>query len=204
MSVALSPRLAPTIDAIGTFSWEKPGMAQREAAEVLAKIEVDGLLAELKSRLGEIADLEKSVEKTTHYKWFLAEDPTKRFQVWLHEYKPSTHRREGHATVAHNHRFWLTSLILRGGFTDTRYERADESNRESASLARLDSRRMTPGDTMVLDPDEIHSLSALRDGTLSLIVQGRPIRSYSEVFEGGKVRRYSDLGAKLADLRASL
>jgi predicted metal-dependent enzyme (double-stranded beta helix superfamily) len=189
---------------IASLDWEESAVAQREASSVFAAIDIPGLLGELKSGLDEVADVERSVEKTSHYKWFLAEATTKRFQVWLHEYKPSTHRREGHATVAHNHRFWLTSLILRGGFTDTRYERSVESDPGSGSISPVDSRRMEAGDTMVLAPDEIHALSELRDGTLSLIVQGKPVRNFSEVFEGGEVRRYVDLGAKLADLRASL
>lgn len=149
--------------------------------------------------MDDLVDIERSVEKTTHYKWFLDEDPERRFQIWLHEYKPSSHRREGHATVAHNHRFWLTSLILRGGFTDTRYERKGE-----AAISPIESREMRGGDTMVLSPDEIHSLGELCDDTLSLIVQSKPVRSYSEVFEGGEVRRYRDLGAQLAELRSSL
>lgn len=202
----LGPRseLTHAVAAIGALGWEEPGTAQRGAATAFTMIDVALLLKELKIGLEQVADLDKSVEKTTHYKWFLSEDPARRFQIWLHEYKPSTHRREGHATVAHNHRFWLTSLILRGGFTDTRYERADETDPESGSLSPIDSRQMKSGDTMVLMPDEIHALSELRDGTLSLIVQGKPVRSFSEVFEGGEVRRYSDLGAKLDDLRASL
>lgn len=189
---------------VGSLNWQRPAPAQRETAAIFKTIDIRRLLNELKTELDEIADIEKSVEKTTHYKWFLSEDPSRRFQIWLHEYKPSTHRREGHATVAHNHRFWLTSVILRGGFTDTRYERVDKADPESGSLSPIDSRQMKPGDTMVLMPDEIHALSELRDDTLSLIVQGKPVRDYSEVFEAGEVRRYADLGAKLAGLRASL
>ncbi len=171
--------LDTAITEIGSLRWEDSPGAQRRSSSIFAAINVSRLLDELKSGLDDIADIDKSVEKTTHYKWLLGEDPSKRFQVWLHEYKPKTHRREGHASVAHNHRFWL-------------------------SIQPIDSRRMRPGDTMVLAPEEIHALSELRDGTLSLIVQGRPVRSFSEVFENGEVRRYSDLGAKLTDLQASL
>src|SRR5260221_1207762 len=196
--------LDTAITEIGSLRWEDSPGAQRRSSSIFAAINVRRLLDELKSGLDDIADIDKSVEKTTHYKWLLGEDPSKRFQVWLHEYKPKTHRREGHASVAHNHRFWLTSLILRGGFTDTRYVRSHKDDPESGSIQPIDSRRMRPGDTMVLAPEEIHALSELRDGTLSLIVQGRPVRSFSEVFENGEVRRYSDLGAKLTDLQASL
>lgn len=147
-------------------------------------------------------DLERSVEKTTHYKWFLGGGPGKGFELWLHEYKPRNLRRTGHATVAHNHRFWLTSLILSGGFTDTRYARI--SGDVEPLIEPIAQRSMDPGSTMVIDPEEIHSLTALQDRTISLVVQSRPVRSYSEVFEDGEVRRYFDLEAKLAELRESL
>lgn len=192
--------LPETMREIASLGWPDPGIAHREASVLLRRIEISALSERLRARLRRVVDADRSVEKTTHYKWFLGEDTVGRFQLWLHEYKPKTHRREGHASVAHNHRFWLTSLILRGGFTDTRYQREGDSE----ALSPIESRRMEPGDTMVIDPDEIHSLSGLEDGTLSLIVQSKPIRSYSEVFEDGEVRRYYDLEAKLSDLQASL
>lgn len=188
------------IQQVASFDWPDPRAAHREASALLQRVELPALSSQMRSRLPHLVDTDRSVEKTTHYKWFLDEDPAGRFQVWLHEYKPRTHRREGHASVAHNHRFWLTSLILRGGFTDTRYEREGAS----ATISPIASRGMRPGDTMVIDPDEIHALSELLDGTLSLIVQSKPVRSFSEVFEGDEVRRYYDLEAKLTDLRASL
>lgn len=204
MPRSYTAQLDTAIGRIRSLDWRDSAAAQGQASSVFAAIDLPDLLAELKSGLDGAADVDKSVEKTTHYKWFLGEDPSKRFQVWLHEYKPETHRREGHATVAHNHRFWLTSLILRGGFTDTRYVRSEKCKPESGAISPIASRRMRTGDTMVLAPDEIHALSELRDGTLSLIVQGKPVRSFSEVFEDNKVRRYADLGAKLDDLKASL
>jgi predicted metal-dependent enzyme (double-stranded beta helix superfamily) len=185
---------------IGSSPWKMLRNAHEDVRLALEAEGSDRALTGLRCGLDVIVKSDRSVEKTTHYKWFLDEDPAGRFQIWLHEYKPKTHRREGHASVAHNHRFWLTSLILRGGFTDTRYER----KRESAAISPIESRRMEPGDTMVIDPGEIHSLSELEDGTLSLVVQSEPIRSYSEVFEDGEMRRYYDLEAKLTDLQASL
>lgn len=196
--------LPTLVGRVATSEWSSPSSAQHRAASILAALDVRLLLSQLKQEMDDLVDTERSVEKTTHYKWFLDEDPERRFQIWLHEYKPSSHRREGHATVAHNHRFWLTSLILRGGFTDTRFARAGRAEDGSSSISPIESRKMRSGDTMVLSPDEIHSLSELGDDTLSLIVQSRPVRSYSEVFEGGEVRRYRDLGAQLTELRSSL
>ena len=202
MSAVGTNELNSAMERMARLDWEVPAEAHLATKSIFMSIDAGLLLARLKRHAGDIVDLDRSVEKTTHYKWFLAEDPNCQFQLWLHEYKPAELRRKGHATVAHNHRFWLSSLILRGGFTDNRYRREPEGT--GNLIAKLSSSRMTPGDTMVLAPDEIHSLSELCDGTISLIAQGMPVRSYSEVFEDGGVRRYPDLGAKLAELGASL
>jgi predicted metal-dependent enzyme (double-stranded beta helix superfamily) len=202
MDRGLPTQLGALIGQASALNWTERDVAHAGVSSIFADLDVDSLCAELRSRLSEIADPGGSVEKTTHYKWLLAkDDPGKRFEVWLHEYKPKTHRREGHASVPHNHRFWLTSLILKGGFTDTRFERTADAG---SSIAALQTRAMRPGDTMVIAPEEIHALSELRDGTFSLIVQSQKIRSYSEVFEDGAVRRYYDLDAKLAETQALL
>jgi hypothetical protein len=197
--------LTRTLDLLATLDWSTPAEAHARASAIFASIDVRALLDDLGSGLARTVDVERSVEKTTHYKWFVAEDRAAGYQLWLHDYKPRTHRRQGHAAVAHNHRFWLTSLILRGGFTDNRFRRASVAgDGERTGIERIGSRRMQSGDTMVLEPDDIHALSELQDGTLSLIAQGHPVRNYSEVFEDGVVRRYPDLGAKLHELRHSL
>jgi len=202
MSGTRSNQLDIAMDRIAALDWEAPAAAHLDTTVIFSALDVPSLLSDRRDSLVGVIDVEKSVEKTTHYKWFVAEDANRRFQLWLHEYKPGALRREGHATVAHNHRFWLSSLIVRGGFTDHRFQRATDPS--ATSITKLSSSRLTAGDTMVIAPDEIHALSDLSDGTISLIAQGHPIRKYSEVFEGGAVRRYPDLDAKLAELRASL
>lgn len=204
MSGSPTNSLNATLDRIRDLDWGKVDTAQEQASSLLARCDPRRLLADLKAELRQAIEPGRSVEKSTHYKWLIAEDSGRRFEFWLHEYKPSTHRRTGHATVPHNHRFWLTSLILRGGFDDIRYKRSVRRSGGESMIEPVTSRSMRTGDTMVISPDEIHSLAALRDGTLSLIVQSRAVRSYSEVFEDGAVKRYSDLDAKLVELGDSL
>jgi hypothetical protein len=193
--------LADLSTALASIDWSDRAEAHARAADVFNTSGAERLIGDLRSDLPDAIDVSRSVEKTTHYKWFLGGPPDGSFELWLHEYKPRALRRDGHATVAHNHRFWLSSIVLRGGFTDTRYE-VDET---SASLLReIASRTLTPDETMILDADEIHSLSALEDGTITLVAQSAPIRPYSEVFEGGVKNVYFDLEAKLTDLRESL
>jgi len=186
---------------LATFDWSDRASAHARAADAFAAAGADRLTADLGINLPGAVDVARSVEKTTHYKWFLGETPDRSFELWLHEYKPKRLRREGHAMVAHNHRFWLSSIVLQGGFTDTRFERDDAS---PTLLREITSRSLATSETMVIDPDEIHSLSALEDGTITLIAQSAPVRSYSEVFERGSKNVYFDLEAKLTGLGESL
>jgi predicted metal-dependent enzyme (double-stranded beta helix superfamily) len=197
-------RLGEAIDRITAIDWSRSQFAHREASRVLDALDADALLVELKADLEAIVDPARSSEKTTHYKWLVGDDPHGRFKLWLHEYKPKELRREGHAAIPHNHRFWLSSVILRGGFTDSRFRRVGRPYPQTDWIEPQASRPMSVGDTMTLAPEEIHALGDLRDGTVSLIVEGEAVRSFSEVFEGGTVRRYYDLEAKLADFRRSL
>ncbi|HVY78474.1 MAG TPA: hypothetical protein VG898_08220 [Solirubrobacterales bacterium] len=193
-----------SIEQIGALDWSHLGEAHRDTAEIFDRLDPKRLLVELQLSLGEIVDPVRSVEKTTHYKWFVAADPRDRFKLWLHEYKPKELRREGHAVIPHNHRFWLSSLILRGGFTDSRYRRVEQPPPRTDWIELEATRSMSVGSTMILAPEEIHALADVGDGTVSLIVESAPVRSYSEVFEGGSVRRYYDLEAKLVDFQRSL
>jgi predicted metal-dependent enzyme (double-stranded beta helix superfamily) len=196
------PSFKGILERLSRLDWARRADAHAAAEIEFSSVDVPALLEELRQSSRDLIQLERSVEKTTHYKWFLREASDSSFELWLHEYKPRQLRRTGHATVAHNHRFWLTSTILRGGFTDTRYARSP--TRSCALIEPIQSRSLKVGDTLLIDPEGIHSLSDLRDGTISMVVQSSPVRSYSEVFEGGRVRRYSDLEAKLAELRESL
>jgi hypothetical protein len=183
------------------LDWTEHRDAHAVAAREFAARGGDRLKVDLEAHLSTTVDLSRSVEKTSHYKWYLGGAADGSYELWLHEYKPRSLRREGHATVAHNHRFWLSSIVLRGGFTDSRFGRDDHSPTLLRETAR---RRLAPNDTMVIDADEIHSLSELDDGTVTLVVQSAPVRSYSEVFEEGRVSTYFDLEAKLTDLGESL
>lgn len=182
----MDPALLTRLDRI---DWSDLPRAHREAQDVLAAIEDPRtLLQAVGARDPQLTESDRSSEKTTHFKWFVAEDPAGRFSLWLNEYKPGSHRRLGHAEVAHNHRFWFTSLVLGGGFTNIVYAPA-----EDASLECVRTTALRAGDSFVVDPDEVHSLRDLQDGTLTLIVQSRPVRSYSDVYENGSVLRYRDL-----------
>jgi predicted metal-dependent enzyme (double-stranded beta helix superfamily) len=169
--------------------WSDPALGHRDAQRVLASIkDPRPLLAAVREVDPQRTEQDGSAEKTTHFKWFLGADPDQRFELWLNEYKPKALRRPGHAEVAHNHRFWFTSLVLAGGFQNAVYLPAGDETLQEAGVISLSA-----GDTFVVDPDAIHSLRALADSTVTLIVQSQPVRSFSDVYENGRKVRYYDL-----------
>ncbi|MDQ1463307.1 MAG: hypothetical protein QOC73_248 [Actinomycetota bacterium] len=140
-----------------------------------------------------------SRETSTHYKWFVHEDQDQRFTLWLHEYKPAGVRGTRHAVIPHNHRYWFSSLMLAGGFTSTSFR----ARVGRPGVIPADRLSVAAGDVFTIPPDEIHALEAIEDGTLTLIVQGRPVRNYSEVYEPetGKTTRFYDMVARLPELQ---
>lgn len=179
---------ASLVAALGALDWADPGPAHHAAQRLLAAIDDPrSLLSEIAAADPARTEYDRSSEKTTHFKWFVAEDPGERFSLWLNTYKPATHRRTGHAEVAHNHRFWFTSLVLSGGFTHATF------TADGPQLTLADETMLRAGDSFVVDPAEIHALRDLQDETVTLIVQSTPVRAYSDVYEGGTVTRYHDL-----------
>jgi len=145
------------------------------------------LVASWRRQLADIAD--GSHETSTHYKWLCHRDPERRFTVWLHQYKPTTMRRPGHANVAHNHRYDFSSLILVGALTEQQY-----AEPATPPLRLIDERTLTAGQTYSVLADEIHAMSGIEDGTLTLVVEGAPVRHHSRVYDvtTGDVTCYPD------------
>ena len=133
-------------------------------------------------RLEDSADL--SHETTTHYKWYILGEPKRRYMVWLHDYKPKSLRRPGYAEVPHNHRYWFTSLILVGGFNHHIYKvvRNELDPYVYKSMDLIATSFHEKGTVYSIDPEVIHSLSDLEEPTLTLVVQSRPYKQYSEAF----------------------
>lgn len=182
------------MEELAALGWSDRAGAHRDAQHALMRVESPAALLESVRNVDPLArELDRSVEKTTHFKWFVASGPDRNFELWVHDYKPVEQRRTGHAVVAHNHRFWFTSLLLRGGFRSTRFELVSP---DSAELQETSALTLNAGDTYVVDPSEIHALTDIQEGTLTLLVQSNSVRSFSDVYENGRVTRYYDLAAQ--------
>jgi hypothetical protein len=123
-----------------------------------------------------------SRETSTHYKWLLAADAASRGRVWLHEFKSVGERRRGYAMSIHNHRYAFNTIVLAGGYTNTRFQ----VDFDTASLVVHNYRIVTsdsvPVDaTYSMDPAEYHRIDDIEDGTRSIVMEFAPasVSSYS-------------------------
>ena len=149
--------------------------------------------------------IERSVERPSHYKWLLGGN-RRSYLVWLHQYKSPEEfaRADRFAASVHDHRLWFTSRVISGALHVTWY--GLEISGETAPLKILRRRRLSIGMVVQMNPEEIHKIDNVEDGTLSLVIQGPAERHFSTVFglsDGSMVRKY-DLDALYPNLVAEL
>jgi hypothetical protein len=114
-----------------------------------------------------------SHETSTHYKWLIYRTATPCFTLWLHEYRTKAQNAVGYAQVPHNHRYDIASLILTGSYAATTWKTSN------VGLAEANRNVFKERDVMALSHEQIHSLSAIQQGTLTLVVEGPRIKGFS-------------------------
>jgi hypothetical protein len=176
-----------------------------DAASVLSHVPVslDAVAAYIEQLEPEVraARFEGSHETSTHFKWLVSRHERPRFTIWLHDYKPESERRHGYAEVAHDHRYDLASVILAGGYTAEELEANDDGSVVPVASARFDV-----GDVMRLGADAIHRLTAIDEGTITLMVEGEPKRHSSTAYypDEPRVRTFLDFTGRWPELRSKL
>lgn len=150
--------------------------------------------------------LPRSRETPTHYKWHLFANDDVGVQVWLHEYKPKTTRSGGYAQSIHNHRYSMSALLLTGGYCYRGYEVSMNKDGLHADVRVTGSWDICEGSAYSMTPDEFHSVTEIQDGTVSLMIQGRAIRTYSTSVDpgSGRVIRHVPIEHRLGELRSAL
>ena len=184
----MKPFLRQFVESLRSINWSNVSIAHSNIERLLKDVyrDKESLYKEIESH--DLREREyrgkKSYNLPTHLKWYLHRDLNKQFEIWIHEYKPEALRGRGYANVPHNHRYWFTSLLLRGSFTHKIYEvEGKQSDLLSfGSMQMIGHWPMSQGDVYTLDSDKIHSLTQIDDTTLTLIVSSRQIREYSEEF----------------------
>lgn len=152
------------------------------------------LTAQPEEKLERIAD--RSLERTTHFKWFLGAGPGG-YTVWLHEYKPPEvfARAVDFAASVHNHRYGFCSRVLSGALHVSEFatDGPDEPIRLSGT------RTVRQGKTMILSHEDVHRVDRVEPHTRTLLIQGPIARSFSTCYDttSGRGRRVYDLQSRL-------
>jgi hypothetical protein len=187
--------------ALARLPWkEEPSVAHQCAHDLLCgEAELGALLLEWLSGLepSEIDVMVRySVERSSHYKWFLGGN-IHDYLVWLHQYKaPSEFRAINRfAASIHDHRLWFCSRVVAGGLHATWYKAV--LGEQKAHLTAIMRRRLPPGAVVQMEAQEIHGIDDVEEGTVTLLIQGPPERHYSTSFDlsDGGMRRNYDLEA---------
>lgn len=74
----------------------------------------------------------------------------------------------------HDHGVWESIYMVRGSMQHTIYDRTDDRQTDGhAKLKTAEDVTLKPGDiTMVMPPDDIHSFTALEEGTFGITIVG--------------------------------
>jgi hypothetical protein len=147
----------------------------------------------------QVATMDNGSHNTsTHYKWLVHRDEDLRFTLWIHDYKPAEERGPGYAEVPHNHRYDLCSIVLNGGYTSVLY---DVSNGPTS----IEKPALRPGDVLSLRHYEVHALTEIWEGTLTLFIEGPTIAPFSTAFYlDGARRNFVDFQGRREQFRERL
>jgi len=194
--------------ALDDLPWrERPGEALAEARELLTVKELpEDLAAWLTARppgeLGQILD--RSLERATHFKWFLGAGPSA-YVVWLHEYKPPEvfDQATSFAASVHNHRYGFCSRVLRGELDVSAF---GTPRRPGDPVRLMERRRVEAGETMTLTHEDVHRIDKVAPQTCTILIQGPVARNFSTCYDprSGHGRRVYDMQSRLPQTLALL
>lgn len=149
--------------------------------------------------------LNLSVEKATHYKWFLGGHHAD-YTVWVHQYRPASifASSDRFAASIHNHRYPFVSRVLSGSLYVSTFE-VSSSDETRCSVSLEGEQMLGVGDVMFLDSNDVHRIDRILDDTTTIVVQGPPTRHYSTRFDprSGHSERIYDLDALFPSLTSA-
>jgi hypothetical protein len=162
------------------------GLAHNSPAEVAERLlrEFFERIEDFKAELEHLDDLAfqdilvLSRETPTHYKWHMFSAPGKAYEIWLHEYKPHSIRSSGYAQTVHNHRYPMSALLLAGGYRCTSYS-VTQVRDQRIDVRATGSRLVAAGSIYSMKANDFHSVTEIKDGTVSILIQGQAVRPYS-------------------------
>jgi hypothetical protein len=185
--------------AVASLPWKADPSTARQGARALLSHD-DDFLTELVAWLGNLSAEDEdllirySLERPSHYKWFLG-GGIHEYLIWLHQYRsPSEFAGTNRfAASIHDQRLWFCSRVVSGGLDATWYQATPEGGK--VHLTATERRRLSPGMVTQMHNDEIHGIDSVEENTVTFLIQGPPERHYSTSFNltDGSSRRNYDL-----------
>lgn len=141
--------------------------------------------------LGTSADIEllklMARETSTHYVWPLHLNG-RGYGVVINEFKNPQDITMGYATTLHNHRYSFVSLVLSGGYRQTRSNVEFLNSHLAAQISDLSQDEVTEGGIVTVNHSEFHRLGAIGSCTLTLVAKCPAARNESLSVDTGTLR----------------
>jgi hypothetical protein len=150
--------------------------------------------------------LNRSVERPTHYKWFMGETVSG-VVCWLHQYKddPSGSGIGFFARSVHDHRYSFVSKVLAGTLHMQDYSVPVADGLYSPPVPE-DTSHYNQGSVYKVTWTQIHGVTGWKPGTTTILLQSPVYQAVSHVYdlEGRTVRDVPDLSRVLETMTSVL
>lgn len=164
----------------------KTSVPVTEVAALLATHASRGIVqiaADLRLAIEASAEVERTARETsTHFVWPIVSNWYNSVGLYIHEYKAPTALRAGYADSIHDHRYDFASLILSGGYVESRYEVRGTSDM-SPQMVLASQRELQCGDVTTVQNFIFHRISDIQERTLTLVVKLAAVKSHSTSFD---------------------
>lgn len=144
-------------------------------------------------------------ETSTHYVWPL-HTGSNGVSVAINEFKDPADMVKGYATIYHNHRYSFASLMLSGGYRETRSRINFVNPGETAQINDLRQESIAVGGIVKINHQEFHRLNAISARTVTLVVKCPIMKSASFSVDSGTLRvtRHLPVEERVPQLMAAL
>lgn len=126
-------------------------------------------------------------ETSTHHVWPIYA-ATNGFGVAINEFKDPADMVAGHASIYHNHRYSFASLMLSGGYRQTRSNIELGNDRQAVRIQDVSDESIITGDIVRINHEEFHRLSAFEAQTVTLVVKCPAAKTESFSVDSGTLR----------------
>jgi hypothetical protein len=147
----------------------------------------------------------RCIETPTHYRWNIVRGDD--CSIWIHEYKPSRLVFGRYADQVHDHGYSFTGVVLRGGYSNEKF--TIECDTEAGKIQTTHYHgaiAVSKDESLSMKRGEIHRVTNIQDGTVTIVVKSRRYRSYSSVYhlDTGMITNVPSAGARMPNLISRL